>query len=97
MHNGENGNISLLISITLGIFSFLFSNIDIIMKLSVALASVVAAGFAIRFHYYATRERKQQIKINEQQEKHNNQQEKRNIQQETRNISQEERNIENHA
>jgi len=80
-HNASNGNISFLISIFLGVMSFLIGNIDIIMKLSVALASVIAAIMAIRYHYYATRERKQQIEFNIQQEK-------RNIEQETRNVNQ---------
>jgi amino acid permease len=93
-HNGENGNISLMISIILGIFSFLMNNFDIFVKLLVASASVAAACFAIRYHHYAAIERKQQIKINEQIQRQNLNQEKRNVNQETRNIEQEERNIE---
>ena len=81
--NGENGNISLIISVMLGIMSFLIGNIDIILKVVVGVASIVAAAMAVRYHYYATKERKQQIEFN--------------IQQEKRNVKQEIRNIENNA
>ena len=88
MHNGENGNISLLISILLGVTSFILGNIDVIMKICVALASIAAAVMALRFHYYATKERQQQIILNDKQEKRNLEQEKRNLEQEKRNLDQ---------
>ena len=75
--------------------SFLIGNIDLVLKVIVGLASIAAAIMAIRYHYYATKERKQQIKFNIEQEKRNITQEVRNVDQEDRNIKQETRNIEN--
>ncbi len=94
-HNGENGNLSFALSIMLGVMSIVLNNIDIVMKVILFFASILAAGMAVRYHYYATKERKQQIELNKQQEKRNNDQEKRNISQEVRNKNQEIRNIEN--
>ena len=94
MQNGENGNISLFIGLLLGIFSFFINNIDIILKASVAIASIAAASMALRYHYYATKERKQQIELNSQQEKRNFTQEKNNLKQEKNNFEQEQKNIE---
>ena len=62
--NGENGNISFLISIFLGILSYIIGNIDMVLKISVAVASVAAGIMAVRYHYYATKEKKEEIKRN---------------------------------
>lgn len=58
-----NGNNSLLLSILLGIFSWVTpQNVDIGLKIITALGAVVAAVFAARYHYYATKEKKESIK-----------------------------------
>ena len=46
-HNGENGNLSFVISIMLGVMSFLIGNIDIILKIIVGLSSILAAAMAV--------------------------------------------------
>lgn len=65
--NAENGNLSFAISIMLGFMSIVLDNIDIVMKVILFFASISAAIMAIRYHYYATKEKKQQIKKNTKQ------------------------------
>jgi hypothetical protein len=58
-----NGNNSLLISILLGIFSWMTPEVvDIGVKIVTAAGAVIAAIFAARYHYYAAKEKKEQIR-----------------------------------
>ena len=59
----NNGNNSLLISIILGIFSWMTPDvIDIGIKIITAVGALIAAIFASRYHYYAAKEKKERIR-----------------------------------
>jgi hypothetical protein len=66
----DNGNNSLLLTIFLGIFSWVTpETMDIGLKIITATGAVVAAFFATRYHYYAAKEKKEQLKkLRERQE-----------------------------
>ena len=55
----ENGNISLIASIVLGIISwFTPANIDLTLKVITGLGALVGIFFAVRYHWYATKTQK---------------------------------------
>lgn len=59
----ESGNISLLGSILLGIISwFTPENIDLGIKILTGAGALTAAVFAARYHFYATKEKKESLK-----------------------------------
>jgi len=59
----SSGNNSLLISILLGMFSWMTpERVDIGLKIMTGLGALVAAIFAARYHYYAAKEKKERIK-----------------------------------
>lgn len=52
----ENGNISLLGSILLGIVSWLTpANIDLTLKVVTGIGALIGIFFAVRYHWYATK------------------------------------------
>lgn len=62
----ENGRISFLGSVILGIVSwFSPENIDLTLKVITGLGATVSAILACRYYWYATKEKKQNIKKNE--------------------------------
>lgn len=59
----ENGHISLLGTIVLGIISwFTPENVDMTVKLITALGAVISAILAGRYYWYATKEKKENLK-----------------------------------
>ena len=59
----ENGNLSLLGSILLGIISwFTPENVDLVLKIVTAIGAIVSAIFAARYYWYATKEKKATLK-----------------------------------
>ena len=59
----ENGNLSLLGSILLGIISwFTPENVDLVLKIVTATGAIVSAIFAARYYWYATKEKKATLK-----------------------------------
>ncbi len=73
MHNfnqGE-GNLSFFLSVFLGIFAYFGQNMDVIIRVVIALGSIATAIMACRYYYYSIREKKQQIKLNVFKEKEN--------------------------
>jgi len=66
----NNGNNSLLISIILGIFSWMTpENVDIGLKILTAAGAVTAAIFAVRYHIVATRVKNKELEILEEERK----------------------------
>lgn len=62
--NLEHGNFSFLTSVFLGILAFFGDNMEIIIRILVAIGSVATAVMACRYYYYNTKEKKQQINRN---------------------------------
>lgn len=59
----ENGNLSALCSVTLAFVSwFTPENVEYALKFFVAIGSIGTAIMAVRYYYFATVEKKQQIK-----------------------------------
>lgn len=59
----ENGNMSLLGSIFLGMISWLTpENIDIGLKVLTGIGAIVSAILACRYYWYATKEKKESLK-----------------------------------
>lgn len=62
-NSAENGHLSFLGSILLGIVSwFSPENIDTTIKIITALGALVSGALAARYYWYATKEKKQSIK-----------------------------------
>lgn len=62
-NNAENGNISFIISIILGIVSwFTPQNIDLTLKILTFLGFLLGLFFAIRAHIYSVKRDKESIK-----------------------------------
>lgn len=59
--NAQNGYLALFVSFILSIPTY-FSNLDIILKVAVAVATIGAAALAGRYHYYAAKEKKERLK-----------------------------------
>ena len=58
-----NGYYSLTLSIILGIFSwFTPERVDMGLKVVTGIGALVAAIFAARYHYYATKEKKEALR-----------------------------------
>jgi hypothetical protein len=59
----ENGNVSLMGTIFLGIISWLTpENIDLGLKVITGIGALVSAILAARYYWYATKEKKQSLK-----------------------------------
>jgi hypothetical protein len=59
----ENGNVSLLGTIFLGIISWMTpENIDLGLKIITGAGALVSAILAARYYWYATKEKKQSLK-----------------------------------
>jgi hypothetical protein len=57
------GNQSLVLSLILGVFSWLTpEHIDLGLKIATATGAITAAFFAARYHYYSTKVKKRQLK-----------------------------------
>ena len=62
-NSGENGNISFFGAVLLGMFSWLTpGNIDLTLKILTAGGALAAAIFAVRYHWYATQDKKEILK-----------------------------------
>lgn len=59
----ENGKISLLGSLFLGIVSwFSPENIDLTLKIGTAMGAIISAVLAARYYWFATKEKKESLK-----------------------------------
>ena len=60
--NVENGNLSALCSVLLGIVTwFTPQNVEYGLKILVAIGSIVTAVMAVRYYYFATLEKKKSL------------------------------------
>lgn len=67
----NNGDNSLLISIILGVFSWMTpERVDVGLKILTALGAITAAVFAIRYHIAATRVKNKELELMEEEDKH---------------------------
>lgn len=64
-HAAENGNISFLISIMLGILTWFLDNAELAMRVILFIGSASTALMACRYYWFATKNQKKEIKKNE--------------------------------